>query len=228
MLYVAWKRGLPRKCARFVPFRLIKKRSFHLLCVLDLFAEGWQSILFQIFFFFLSSRDYLDCGSPAYQNELSQVCERLDVDPPWRQNEPFRSQTARKAGKISGWSDTRRKATFDLGLWFWPRCFSALTLIQWLSQTLPWTRWLSWPCWYAPACWLVVMVRYFLGFFFTPFFFLSQLVSIVRKKNCDKFVGTNVLRFSVVSPPPPTPLRSRLKGFASLSAQWIIYSAFRK
>ena len=26
LLYVAWKRGLPRKCARFVLFRLIKKR----------------------------------------------------------------------------------------------------------------------------------------------------------------------------------------------------------
>ena len=30
------QRRLPsRKFARFVPFRLIKKRSFHLLCVLD-------------------------------------------------------------------------------------------------------------------------------------------------------------------------------------------------
>ena len=35
-LYVAWERGLPRKFARFVLFRLIKKRSFNLLCVLDL------------------------------------------------------------------------------------------------------------------------------------------------------------------------------------------------
>ena len=34
MLYVAWKRGLPRKFARFFLFRLIKKRSFNLLCVL--------------------------------------------------------------------------------------------------------------------------------------------------------------------------------------------------
>ena len=34
MLYVAWK-GLPRKFARFVLFRPIKKRSFNLLCVLD-------------------------------------------------------------------------------------------------------------------------------------------------------------------------------------------------
>ena len=30
------RRGLPRKFARFVPFRPIKKRSFNLLCVLDL------------------------------------------------------------------------------------------------------------------------------------------------------------------------------------------------
>ena len=32
LLYVAWKRGFPRKFARFVPFRLIKKRSFNLVC----------------------------------------------------------------------------------------------------------------------------------------------------------------------------------------------------
>ena len=37
MLYVAWKRGLPRKCARFVLFRPITKRSFDLLCALDVF-----------------------------------------------------------------------------------------------------------------------------------------------------------------------------------------------
>ena len=36
MLYIAWKRGFPRKFG-FVLFRLIKKRSFNLLCVLDLF-----------------------------------------------------------------------------------------------------------------------------------------------------------------------------------------------
>ena len=36
MLYVAWKRELPRKFARFVLFRPIKKRYFNLLCVLDL------------------------------------------------------------------------------------------------------------------------------------------------------------------------------------------------
>ena len=35
MLYIAWKRGLPRKCSYFVLFRPIKKRSFDLLCVLD-------------------------------------------------------------------------------------------------------------------------------------------------------------------------------------------------
>ena len=38
--------------ARFVLFRLIKKLSFNLLCVLDLFSERWQSTLFQNFFFF--------------------------------------------------------------------------------------------------------------------------------------------------------------------------------
>ena len=35
----SWKRGLPWKFARFVLFRLIKKRSFNLLCVLDLKQE---------------------------------------------------------------------------------------------------------------------------------------------------------------------------------------------
>ena len=35
---------------RFVLFRPIKKRSFNLLCVLDLFVERWQSTLFEIFF----------------------------------------------------------------------------------------------------------------------------------------------------------------------------------
>ena len=34
--------------ARFVLFHLIKKRSFNLLCVLDLFSERWQSTLSQI------------------------------------------------------------------------------------------------------------------------------------------------------------------------------------
>ena len=36
VLYVARKRSLHRKCARFVLFRIIKKRSFNLWCVLDL------------------------------------------------------------------------------------------------------------------------------------------------------------------------------------------------
>ena len=49
LLYLAWKRGLPRKCAHFVLFHPIKKRSFNLSCVLDLFWEPWQSTLFQIF-----------------------------------------------------------------------------------------------------------------------------------------------------------------------------------
>ena len=50
LLYVAWKRGLPPKCAHFVLFRPIKKHSFNLLCALDLFSEHWQSTLFQIIF----------------------------------------------------------------------------------------------------------------------------------------------------------------------------------
>ena len=45
MLYVACKRGLLRKFARFVLFRSIKKRSFNLLCVLDhktaVFCRKW-------------------------------------------------------------------------------------------------------------------------------------------------------------------------------------------
>ena len=35
MLYVAWKRGLSQKFARFALFHPIKKRSYNLLCVLD-------------------------------------------------------------------------------------------------------------------------------------------------------------------------------------------------
>ena len=38
MLYVARKRGLPQKFARFVLFRPIKKRSFNLLRILDFFS----------------------------------------------------------------------------------------------------------------------------------------------------------------------------------------------
>ena len=49
MLYVASKRALPRKCARAVLFRPIKKKSsFNPLRVLDLFLECLQSTLFQI------------------------------------------------------------------------------------------------------------------------------------------------------------------------------------
>ena len=51
MLYVAWKRPLPQIFSRFVLFHPIKKCSFNLLCVLDLFSECWQSTWFQIFFF---------------------------------------------------------------------------------------------------------------------------------------------------------------------------------
>ena len=51
MLYVAWKRELPRKFARFVPFRTIKKRSVNLLCVLDLSNECdffWSVVGFSV------------------------------------------------------------------------------------------------------------------------------------------------------------------------------------
>ena len=42
-----------RKFARFVLFRLIKKRSFNILCVLDIFFSGrWQSTLLKFFFLF--------------------------------------------------------------------------------------------------------------------------------------------------------------------------------
>ena len=37
--HVALKRGLPRKFARFVLFRPIEKRSFNLLCVLDILLQ---------------------------------------------------------------------------------------------------------------------------------------------------------------------------------------------
>ena len=41
--YVAWKRGLPRKCARFFLFRPIKHRSFNLLCA---FGSSKPKLLF--------------------------------------------------------------------------------------------------------------------------------------------------------------------------------------
>ena len=40
-VYVAWKRGLPRKFARFLLFRLIKKLPSNLLCVLDHVARSF-------------------------------------------------------------------------------------------------------------------------------------------------------------------------------------------
>ena len=48
------KGKLPRKFSRFVLFRLIDKRSFNLSCILDLFAERWQSTLFQMFLLFFT------------------------------------------------------------------------------------------------------------------------------------------------------------------------------
>ena len=44
MLYVSLKRGLPRKFARFAPFRPIEKRSFNLLCVLDRDENSYEDI----------------------------------------------------------------------------------------------------------------------------------------------------------------------------------------
>ena len=69
MLYVAWKRGVPRKCARFVLFHSIKRRSFNLLCVWGLFSESCQSNLFQIFLFcwyHISVFDYIMCSRHCY------------------------------------------------------------------------------------------------------------------------------------------------------------------
>ena len=42
LLYEAWKRGLPWKCARFVLFCPIKKRPFNLLRALDLYINQSQ------------------------------------------------------------------------------------------------------------------------------------------------------------------------------------------
>ena len=52
ILYVAWKRRLPRNCARYVLFHPIKKRSFNLLCVLDLFFTTLAVNSVPEFFFF--------------------------------------------------------------------------------------------------------------------------------------------------------------------------------
>ena len=43
------KKMITSKICTFFLFSIIKKRSFNLLCVLDLFSERWQSTLFQIF-----------------------------------------------------------------------------------------------------------------------------------------------------------------------------------
>ena len=47
------ERGLPRKWPRFVLFRLIEKRSFNLLCVLDLFFTAVAVSSVSDFFFLL-------------------------------------------------------------------------------------------------------------------------------------------------------------------------------
>ena len=73
MLYVASKRGLPQKCARFVRFRPIIKRSFSLLCVLDLFSELWQSAFFQNFF--------LSCI--CLSMSIMSTVPLLDLNPHW-------------------------------------------------------------------------------------------------------------------------------------------------
>ena len=46
-LYVVWEWGLPRKFARFILFRLIKKRSFKSLVCFGSFSKLWQSTLFR-------------------------------------------------------------------------------------------------------------------------------------------------------------------------------------
>ena len=64
VLYVAWKRWLHRKCARFVLFRLIKKRSFNLLCVLNRYTQQWHQ------------------GKPADQEVYSYLCTLHSI-PMW-------------------------------------------------------------------------------------------------------------------------------------------------
>ena len=54
LLYIAWKRGLPQKFARFVLFRLTKKRSFNLFCFLDLFFRMLTVNSVSDFFFFFN------------------------------------------------------------------------------------------------------------------------------------------------------------------------------
>ena len=75
LLYIAWKRGIARKFAHFVLFRLIKKRSFNLLCVLDLFSEHWQSTLFQIFFLWQHSTEskFLMKSTPVKELRLQPL-----------------------------------------------------------------------------------------------------------------------------------------------------------
>ena len=77
MLYVAWKRWLPRKCVRFVLFCPLKKRSLNFLCVLDLFSERWQLTLFQIFLFISTRRTVVEVNTKSYWSRRRDVPSSL-------------------------------------------------------------------------------------------------------------------------------------------------------
>ena len=82
-LYIAWKRGLPKKIACFVLFHPIKKLSLNLLCVLDLFSECWQSTLFHIFYIFVTVSNTFHDTLPKLPDKLLTFCNRWKEDTIW-------------------------------------------------------------------------------------------------------------------------------------------------
>ena len=76
MLYVAWKRG-PWKFAPFVLFHPIKKRSFNLLCVLDLFRMLAVNSVSD-FFLLLNYMKYTP--KPCWNQQISGQFQPLRVN----------------------------------------------------------------------------------------------------------------------------------------------------
>ena len=76
MSYVAWKRGLPRKFARLVLFRLIKKRSFNLLCILNI-LRSTRKCVYVCVYMLSQFRDLRSMSGLEKQKVLSYACTHL-------------------------------------------------------------------------------------------------------------------------------------------------------
>ena len=62
-----------------VLFHVIKKRSFNLLCVLDLFSERWQLTLFQIFCFLTNIIMQHRCHHSIHDYDSGPQSEATDI-----------------------------------------------------------------------------------------------------------------------------------------------------